>query len=117
MPQFMLILHDDPSEYRDLSPEAMQQIVERYSAWARDLAAKGTLAGSNKLRDEGGRIVRSQGGRVVVNDGPYAEAKEIISGYFIVEAATYDDAVEIAKHCPHAESRGRIEVREIEPLE
>ena len=117
MSQFMLILHDDPSEYRDLSPDAMQEIVERYSAWARDLAAKGTLAGSNKLRDEGGRILRSKGGRVVVNDGPYAEAKEVISGYFIVEAPSYEAAVEIAKQCPHAQSRGKIEVREIERFE
>ena len=116
MPQFLLLLHDDPTEYQDLAPEAMQDIVERYGAWARGLAERGILAGGHKLCDEGGRVVRSRDGRVVVHDGPYAEAKEVVSGYFLVDAPSYDAAVEIARSCPHAASKGRIEVRQIEQL-
>jgi hypothetical protein len=50
----------------------------------------------------------------VVRDGPYAELREVVSGYFVVEAADYDEAVAIAASCPHAQSRGSILVREIE---
>ena len=114
--QYMLLLYDDPSEYRDMSPAEMQAMIERYSAWARSVGQQGKLKGNNKLRDEGGRIVRGVDGRVVVADGPYAEAKEIVSGYFLVEADSYDEAVDIARGCPHAQSRGKIEIREIEPL-
>jgi hypothetical protein len=52
---------------------------------------------------------------VVVRDGPYAELKEIVSGYFLIDAADYQEAVAIATSCPHAQSRGSIMVREIEP--
>ncbi len=114
MSSYLLILHDDPTEYRDLSPAEMSAILERYTAWARDLGARGLLRGGEKLADEGGRIVRSDGGCVVVVEGPYAEAREVISGYFIIEAADYDAAVAIARDCPHAQSRGKIEVRAID---
>jgi hypothetical protein len=115
MPKFMLLLHETPSDFQGYSPEQMQALVGRYRAWSKDLTRSGKHAGSAKLKDEGGRHVRSRGGRVKVTDGPYAEAKEVLGGYFVVEAADYDEAVEIAKGCPHMEY-GWIEVREIDPV-
>lgn len=94
----------------------MQAVIAEYGAWARGLAEKGKLHGSDKLADEPGRIATYDQGRVVVKDGPYAETKELISGYFIVEAADYDEAVEIARGCPHAKRPGSIEVRLIDDL-
>ena len=114
MPMFMLLLSDDPAEYADLSPAELQAIVARYSAWSRGLAERGKLRDGQKLRDEGGRTVRTEAGSLVVRDGPYAELREVVSGYFVVEAAHYDEAVAIAASCPHAQSRGSILVREIE---
>ena len=52
---------------------------------------------------------------VTVMNGPYAEAKEVIGGYFMIEAANYDQAVQLARDCPNLELGGTIEVREIEP--
>lgn len=115
MPMFMLLLSDDPTEYADLSPTALQEVVARYAAWAGTLAQQGKMRGGEKLRDEGGRVVRTEGGKVVVRDGPYAELREIVSGYFLIEAADYEEAVAIASSCPHAQSKGSIAVREIEP--
>ena len=55
-------------------------------------------------------------GQVRVVDGPYAEAKEVVGGYFLIEAADYDEAVEISKGCPHLKYGGRIELRQIDPI-
>lgn len=114
MSMFMLLLSDDPTEYADKSPAELQEVIDRYNAWAGGLAEQGKLRGGHKLQDEGGRIVRGEGGKVVVRDGPYAEVREIVSGYFLVEAADYDEAVRMATTCPHAQSRGSIAVREID---
>ena len=120
MPQFMLLLHEDPADARALSPEEMQRIIERYGAWSRELAAQGRLAGGEKLADDGGRHVRPNGaarggGAAVVTDGPYVEGKEVVAGYFTVEAPDYDGAVAIASGCPHL-AHGWIEVRRIDPV-
>ena len=121
MPQFMLLLHEDPAGARAMSPEEMQRVIERYGAWSRQLAVQGRLAGGQKLTDDGGRHLRPAGagggsGRgVTVTDGPYVEGKEIVAGYFTVEAPDYDGAVAIAAECPHL-AHGWIEVRRIDPV-
>lgn len=113
MPQYMLLLHDDPRVFTDVPPEQLQAIYARYRDWRQSLAGAGRLAGAGKLTDEGGRRLQAHGGRIEVSDGPYAEAKEVLGGYFAVTAADYDEAVEIAKGCPHL-AYGRIEVRQVE---
>jgi len=116
MPQFMLLLHEDPAGTRGMSPEEMQQVIEQYTTWSRRLAEAGRLVRGVKLREEGGRHVRpAGGGRVAVTDGPYAEGKEIVAGYFVVEAPDYDAAGELARGCPHL-AYGWVEVREVEPV-
>jgi len=110
MSQFLLLLHDPvDSPLLSMSPAEMQEVIERYSAWSAKLAAEGRIAGGNKLTDGSARHLTKLG----VIDGPYPETKEIIGGYFLIEAASYDEAVEIALSCPHLDF-GRIEVREIE---
>lgn len=116
MSTFMLLLHENPADYADVSPAEMQAIIARYMAWTQGLYEQGRVINSNKLTDEGGKSVRREHGALVVVDGPYAEAREVISGYFVISAASYDEAVDIAKTCPHVEGNGRIEVREIHAL-
>lgn len=117
MSLFMLLLADDPTEFADLSPAELQAVIARYSAWSKDMAAQGRLRGGHKLCDEGGKILRREGDALVVRDGPYAEVREIVSGYFLIEAADYADAEAIARTCPHAASRGSITIREIDSME
>ncbi|WP_353267587.1 YciI family protein [Gemmatimonas sp.] len=114
MAKFMLLLTDDPSEYATMSPAELQAVIARYMAWSDRLGAEGKLVGGEKLADEGGKLLRKEGGKVVVRTGPYAELREVVSGFFIVQAADYDEAVAIAQSCPHADSRGSISVRCIE---
>lgn len=112
MPEFMLLLHDDPSQFAELSPEAMQSVIEKYGVWARSLGAR--HKGGKKLTDSPGRVMRREGDSIAVVDGPYSETKEVIGGFFIIEAVDLDEAIALARDCPHAEY-GVIEVREVDP--
>ena len=116
MPQFMLLLHESPSDFSKVSAEEMQKIIGEYIAWRRKIEAEGKFAGGEKLKDEGGRHVSMRNGMARVVDGPYTEAKEVMGGYFIIKASSYDEAVETSKDCPHLKYGGWIEVREIEQL-
>mgnify|MGYP001620133108 CR=1 FL=1 len=116
MPHYMLILRDDPDDFRALSPEEMQRVIERYRAWSARLLAAGKVVGSNKLADEGGKLVRGERGRILVKDGPFAETKEIVSGYWILRAKDYAEALELVRDHPHLASSGSIEVREVDLL-
>lgn len=110
MSKFVLILHDNPSGFAALSPAEMQAVIAEYGAWAQKLGAMGRLAGGHKLTDEGGRRLSATSGKLVVTDGPYAEAKDIIGGFFIIEAADYADAEAVCADCPHVKY-GEIELR------
>ena len=107
--QYLLILRENPAAFEHISPAEMQAIVERYVAWGHSLAERGVMAGGIKLADVGGRHVRTVG----VTDGPYAETKEVVGGFFEVLAEDYDGAVALAQECPHLDY-GWIEVRRVE---
>ena len=111
MPQYLLLLHEDPAHVASHGPEEMQRILDRYLAWSGELRAANRIRGGEKLRDEGGRHIRAGG---AVTDGPYVEGKEVLGGFFVIEAADYDDAVSVARECPHL-AHGWVEVREIDP--
>jgi hypothetical protein len=109
MPQYLLVLRDNG--FPDgISPEEIQAIIERYGVWMQKVRS----TAGNKLRDAEGRVIRRNGTKTTVTDGPFAEAKEVLGGYFLVDAASYDDAVKMCGDCPHLEF-GSIEVREVEP--
>jgi hypothetical protein len=114
MAQFMLFMRGGAMEYLAYSPEQIQQAIEKYEAWARQLIQQGHLRGGDKLRDDGGRLVHVVAGQIMV-DGPFAETKETVGGYYLVEVPSYAEAVEIARTCPILAAGGSVEVREIEP--
>ncbi len=116
MSQFVLLLHESPPDYSNVSAEEIQYVIGEYTAWRQKLEKEGRFSSGHKLKDEGGRHLSMQKDRVRVVDGPYAEAKEIMGGYFIIQAASYDEAVEISKECPHLKFGGRIELREIDQV-
>jgi hypothetical protein len=108
MPQYILLLYDDPSGWQKLSPEEMQNAVEKYMAWSK----KPFNLGSKRLAQDAGRVIRLEGGRPRATDGPYSETKEVLGGFYTIEAASYDDAIQRALDNPHLE-HGTIEVRQI----
>lgn len=109
MNQYLLLLHEDPSAQAQ-SPAEIQSVIAEYSAWAGKMAAEGRLVDGHKLTDDGGRIVTAAS----AVDGPYAEAKEVLAGLFILKAETWDEAVGLARECPHLRYGTRVEIRQIE---
>jgi hypothetical protein len=96
--------------YRGLSPEEMQQITDRWMAWFNGLKEQGTAVAGSPLETDG-RIVSGKNG--MVSDGPFAEAKETIGGYFLLNVNTMDEAVAIARDCPGLPYGIRVEVRPV----
>ena len=115
MPTYLLLLHEDPSVFERVSPEEMQNIIQKYSSWKQRMITAGVLTGGEKLQDGTGKVLRRNGGRDSVTDGPYTESKEVIGGFFQIRADNYDQAVQAANDCPHLEY-GTIEIREVEPV-
>ncbi len=113
MPEFMLLLDNVPGAMRDLSPSEIQGILEKYNAWMGQVQAAGKLVHGRKLTDEGGKVLNRQGDRLSIVDGPYSETKEIVGGFFLVKAADYEEAVELATGCPHL-SLGKVTIRQVD---
>lgn len=112
MPQFMLLLYESPasiSQFRSLSPEEMQKAVEKYMSWAK----KPFTVDSKRLGEDPGKVMRSQNGKPRATDGPYSETKEVLGGFYLIEAADYDEAVARTSDHPHLEHGGTIEIRKL----
>ncbi len=99
--------------YKGLSPEQMQQVFDQWMNWFNRLKSDGTAVAGNPLEPEA-RIVSGKNGRVV-SDGPFAEAKETIAGYFLLNVGTMDEAVAIAQQCPGLPHGVRVEARPVAP--
>ena len=114
MTQYMLVLRDDPSTYKDFSPEQFQKLIEAYNGWAGMLAEQGRLVVGHKLTETGGKVLSKAGGRLTVKDGPFGETKEVVGGYYIVKADGYEHAVALCKEHPAFLTAGTVEIREVD---
>lgn len=97
-----------------LSPQEMQKVVQKYMSWSEDLRKAGRVIHAEKLRFGEGRVLRGPGGKMAVTDGPYAETKEMVGGFWLIEAGSYDEMLELLASHPHLDGAGSLEVREIE---
>lgn len=97
--------------YKGLSPEQMQQIASEWKTWFDGLKREGKAVAGDPL-ENGGRVVI---GKTVRNfaDGPFAESKEAVGGYFLLTVDTLEEAVEAAKGCPGLPYGAVVEVRPI----
>ncbi|HXQ28358.1 MAG TPA: YciI family protein [Gemmatimonadales bacterium] len=92
------------------SPERMQQTMQKWLAWMKDLREKGHITDPGHPLDRTGKTVKSP---KTIIDGPYAETKDVVGGYTIVEARDLDHAVQISLGCPILEVDGSVEVRPV----
>jgi hypothetical protein len=99
---------------RDRSPEQMQQMMQKWMAWMKDLGANGHLKDRGQPLERAGKLV--QGKQKTVTDGPFAEAKDVVGGYTLIEAEDLSEAVELSKGCPIFEVEGAVEVRPVMKL-
>jgi hypothetical protein len=96
---------------KGLSPEEMQTVASAWMKWFEGLLAEGKATAGSPLEHEG-KIVSGKNGRVVA-DGPFAESKEAIGGYFLLQVNTLDEAVAIAQKCPGLPYGAKVEVRPV----
>ena len=116
MPNYLLLLHEDESQRSGIPHDKMMLMLKDYRDWSMKLRAENRLVGGEKLTDDNGKVLRDRSGKVTLTDGPYAESKEIVGGFFIITAKDYDEACTIARGCPHLKYYGRVEVRQIEKM-
>jgi hypothetical protein len=91
------------------SPEQMQKTMEKWVAWFKELGANGYLKDPGHPLEHTGTVVK--GKQKIVNDGPYAEAKDVVGGYVVIEAKDLAHATELSKGCPILDVGGSVEVR------
>ena len=93
------------------SPEQMQNTMQKWMAWFKQLSDKGHIKNMGHPLERTGKLVT--GSRKTVTDGPFAEAKDAVGGYSLLEARDLEQAVELSKGCPIFEGEGTVEVRPI----
>ncbi len=108
----MLIFRDSkPEIYESLSPDQKRQLIQQWNDWYDGLAAQGKVQHGTPLEPTG-RMVRGARG-AHVTDGPYAETKEVIGGYFWLTVADIDEATAIARQCPSLPLGLSVEIRPV----
>ena len=111
--QYLLMLYSDESQWNVMTAAQQEQGKAAYGAYTQALAEAGALKGSNRLRPTAdATTVRIADGKSQVLDGPYADSKEQLGGYYLIEAPDLDAAISWASRCPGA-SHGTIEVRPV----
>jgi len=96
------------------SPDDAQKNMEQWMAWFKELGAAGHLKDPGHPLEGRGKVVR--GSQKLVTDGPYAEAKDVVGGYIIVEARDLAHAAELSKGCPILGVGGSVEIRPVQTL-
>jgi hypothetical protein len=109
MTQYLILIYEDESAYQDMTPEGGQQVMQAHTRFAGQVGEHGaTLLGGNALEPTStATTVRAD----IVTDGPFAETKEVLGGYYLIDARDLDHALEVAKLCPAP--HGCVEVRPI----
>ena len=106
--KYMLLVYDNPASWTDVTEEQMKGLYAEYAAVSNDPAT----VDSNQLAPvETAKTVRVKNGETLTTDGPFAETKEHLGGYYVVEADSIDAAVKIGARIPSARLGGSVEVR------
>ena len=109
MAQYVLLLREDREKARGhMGPEETQKVIERYVAWRN----KPFVVGGAGLVAKTGRVVQKNNGSVSVTEGPFSESREVMGGFYTIEAANFEEAVKLSADNPHVDF-GTIEIREV----
>ena len=110
MNQFLIIVRG--SDHSVSSPEAMQARLQLFGEWVQKVL-DGRFVGGAPLEDFDARLLKSK--TEMVTDGPFLESKEMISGYFLINASDIDEAAELTRQCPLL-GQFQLEVRRLKPM-
>jgi hypothetical protein len=111
--QYMLLIYDDERLWADMPEAERNALYGEYTQYTTDLQKSGALVGADQLQPTGtATVVRVRNGEQVVTDGPFAEAKEVLGGYYLIDVDSIDEALAWAAKIPSARYGG-IEVRPV----
>jgi hypothetical protein len=111
--QYMLLIYGEESAWANLTPDQLSAEMGAYMAYTEELAKSGKLVSGHELQPIAtAKTVSVSSGKQKVVDGPFAETKETLGGYYLIEAETQEEAQAWAAKCPGARY-GRIEVRPV----
>jgi hypothetical protein len=110
MPSFLFVYRNQPFDMSQVSPEQMQQSMDRWNQWIGQGFAQGWLLDAgDALLPEGRVVLRNK----VVTDGPFVESKEVVGGYSVIKATSFDEAIKQALTCPNVLEGGSVEIRQM----
>lgn len=114
--RYMLLIYGDPTLAESMTPEEGQKVMADYFAFTQSIVESGEMVSGEPLQGvETATTVRVRGGRAASTDGPFAETKEVLGGFYVVDCKDLDRALELAARIPGAQA-GSIEVRPIMEL-
>ena len=109
--QYLILIYGDEKHFAAMSSADVQQMYAQYKQYSTDLAAAGVIRGGAELKPTStATTVRVRNGKTQLTDGPFAETKEQLGGYYIIDVPNLDEAVKWAARCPSAQG-GSIELR------
>ena len=109
--KYVLLIYSDEDLRADLSPEQLGQVMEQYNGYSKWLEEQALFRAGDALDlTDRATSVQVRDGRTVTTDGPFAETKEQLGGYYVIDAENLDRAIEAAARCPGAQT-GTIEIR------
>jgi hypothetical protein len=107
--KYAILIYDDPAA----AEKAGQPLMDEYDKYAGGLVEHGLMRGGEQLSTASVTTLRSEGGKTIVADGPFAETKEQLGGFFLIDCATLDEALEAAGRIPSLRIGGKVEVRPV----
>jgi hypothetical protein len=115
--QYLLLIYNAESQWDAMSEAETAKMIQEFGAFTQSIIASGNYKGGNQLfPTTKATTVRVQNGKTSVTDGPFAETKEQLGGYYLIEAADLDEATAIAARIPSVPT-GSVEVRPIVPMQ
>jgi hypothetical protein len=113
--QYLLLCYMEESLWEKLPPAERDDVMRAYGRWAQDIAKRGVLRAEARLAPSASATtVRERNGRRAITDGPFAETKEQLGGYHLIECPDLDEALACAGRVPTLRVGGTIEVRPVE---
>ena len=114
--KYLCLIYTDESSFGKMSPDELGTMRKDYGVYTQDITASGHYIGGNALESvTTATTVRVRNGKVSTTDGPYAETKEQLAGYYLIEAKDLNDAIQVGSRIPGARF-GAIEVRPVRPM-
>ena len=109
--QYMILIYGDEQAWASAPKAAMEQMTAAHMQYAKEMTEKKGMVGGSQLAPSGSATtLRLSGGKPVATDGPFAETKEQLGGYYLIECGNIDEAIKWAGRCPSIQG-GTIEVR------